>query len=262
MKIKIISILLLSFLLLKILPAKVNATNPLKDFFSKLSFNNKNNKVGQTGPTGPTGPVGIQGATGVIGPRGEIGQTGPTGSTGSTGAQGSTGATGSTGSTGLQGFTGATGPPGSSLNLYVLDSDNQEIGLLINQNQAEFLLFSPELNRLINLNTFFNQVGNNTALLYESSDCTGTPYLPVDLNWNYNTFYNWVLRFNPTQYYIFDQTKSPVVRSLGSQANWDYNLNQVNCTLDNRPNISVHELVPITFPFNIPLSLPLKLKYQ
>ena len=161
---------------------------------------------GDTGPQGAQGPTGPTGATGAQGPKGDIGATGAQGDqgpAGPTGAQGSKGDTGDQGPQGLQGATGPAGPQGpqgpmgppGGPALSLLDANGTAVGTIYGPGNtwgAVFVLATIGTERIVLPFGWSNndETGNvagpelNVGTLgwvsYESTDCSGQPYVARD----------------------------------------------------------------------------------
>lgn len=127
------------------------------------------------GPTGPQGPAGIPG------PQGPAGVNGATGATGAEGPIGPTGPEGPIGPPGPQGERGADGT------LNVVNGAGQPVARLLDRNtctaDVEFCSATVGVitdGELVTLGLTATTVvpRRNTSLIYPTSDCSGTPYLP------------------------------------------------------------------------------------
>ena len=152
--------------------------------------------TGAQGPAGPVGPIGAQGPKGDTGAQGAQGSAGPTGATGAQGPkgdrgdQGPQGATGAAGPQGVAGAQGPMGPPGGPA-LSLLDANGVVAGSLYGGGsawgQGQFMA-RIGAERIIIPFGWMNadqtgpelDLGTLGMLAYESSDCTGTPYLSTD----------------------------------------------------------------------------------
>jgi len=123
---------------------------------------------------GPAGPVGPQGPAGAAGSAGPPGPQGPAGAPGPQGTQGAIGPQGTQGPVGPQGAQGPQGPAGTS-GLRVLDSLNNAVGFW---NGGNVLL--PIAGDFVVVSTGADGfVESGVRLAFESTDCTGPPYLMV-----------------------------------------------------------------------------------
>jgi hypothetical protein len=108
---------------------------------------------GDLGPQGPMGPQGVAGATGPTGPEGPKGDTG---------------------AVGLQGPQGPTGPKGpAGRGFQVVDSRGAVLGPLLGPDEVGIHVGDQWLTLGVSTSTLANQL----YVWYESTDCSGTPYL-------------------------------------------------------------------------------------
>jgi hypothetical protein len=119
----------------------------------------------QQGPPGPQGPKGAQGIQGLPGAQGLPGVQGP---------QGLQGLPGPKGDQGIQGPPGPQGPSGSQF--VVVDSEGREVGITFGGGAV--VLPQPVDNHWLMIPVGPTEIGQSTIPYdYESSDCSGTPYL-------------------------------------------------------------------------------------
>jgi hypothetical protein len=138
----------------------------------------------------------LQGEQGPQGPSGEAGPQGPIGATGPQGSVGATGATGPQGAEGPQGPIGEVGPRGSDgLNAKgIYDSAGSRVGSVVQASctalnlpaaipvEAPPFSYLPVVTSVAGLNYVFcvgteGILHTNVGLIYESSDCSGQPYV-------------------------------------------------------------------------------------
>lgn len=131
-------------------------------------------KPGARGPRGPQGASGAAGSQGIAGPAGPQGLTGPAGPQGATGPQGPAG-TSSGGGSGLSVYDASNTRLGSFLSMdfdsqrYVLVDAGGDLGLVAYDFSTGTAVF-------------------DTALYFESEDCTGTPFIPNAIRMNIAVF--------------------------------------------------------------------------
>lgn len=149
---------------------------------------------------------------------------------------------------------------GTIKSLKVFDANGNFLGILVDHNNSFNTIFSAALNRLIYLND--NTFANQTAALYQSADCTGTPYDP-NIGEGHNERANDLLPFGKSGiYFILNNPDAPTTISTASQQLWDSSSNKLNCVSDVRTNIQAYQLFPVNLPFSVPLAMPLQIKYQ
>lgn len=155
----------------------------------------------------------------------------------------------------------------TSKSLKVFDANNQELGLLVDhEHLGDDMIYSTVLSRFIRIaqsqpNNLPNGLDENTAAVYQSSNCTGTPYNPISPD-SYASIANDILSFSPTTFYIFNNSETPTTISTNSQGNWNWSSNHLDCTPDIRTNIQAYELHTTSLPFSTPIAFPLQYKYQ
>jgi len=154
---------------------------------------------------------------------------------------------------------------GKQLRAY--DANGTELGLLIdhgspNTVNAGDTIYSTTLNRFIYLDQ--NHIANNfygftneTRALFQSSDCTGTPY---DTDYAHNV--NDLLPYSSTTYYIFHDSEQPNTINTSSQGVWDPSSNHLNCIPNVASNVQAYQLYPVSLLFPTPVAFPLQYKYQ
>ena len=152
--------------------------------------------------------------------------------------------------------------------LRVYDANGTEIGLLIDHGSnntnsgTSDIIYSTALSRFIYLDPFriannFYRFENQTRALFQSSDCTGTPY-ETDYAHNVND----LLPYSPTTYYIFHDSEQPTTINIASQGTWDPSSNHLNCIPNVVSNVQAYQLYPVSLPFSTPVAFPLQYKYQ
>lgn len=156
------------------------------------------------------------------------------------------------------------GSTGKQLRAY--DANGNEIGLLVNHGSAgngsaNDTIFSTVLDRFIYLNQIeitgnFFGFAIQTRAVFQSSDCTGTPYTTDP------SAFNDILPYTPTTYYIVHYSEQPVSIYSGSLGTWDASTNSVHCVPDSANVPQAYQLYPVTLPFPVPIAFPLQFKYQ
>jgi hypothetical protein len=119
-------------------------------------------------------------AVGALGPKGDVGPQGPPGEPGNSGPMGPQGLAGP------MGPAGPTGPAGPG-SVRVMDAGGKEVGALyvaqsssgVSQTYAMRVIDNDPVLLPVSPSGFVRSITSNP--LYESTDCTGTPYFRIDV---------------------------------------------------------------------------------
>jgi hypothetical protein len=174
------------------------------------------------------------------------------GAQGPTGPQGPQGAQGPTGSTGPQGAQGPQGTAGSSRGATVYDAADQSLGIFLETTDkyepvGDF--FSPAIKILIEslereavINAFTGQLDNG-FFYYESTDCTGTPYMNANILYRVNK--------SAGKYYT-----GTYMQPVSVMVNSDFN--GVTCEHNEYLQNNLVVATEVTLPFTTPVALPMR----
>ncbi|HYT43294.1 MAG TPA: hypothetical protein VEP90_13235 [Methylomirabilota bacterium] len=146
--------------------------------------------------------------------------------------------------------------PGKSL--HVLDANNQDLGLYMSDNTANITtVFIPSLNRRA---TIVQNGLDRNALFYNSSDCTGTPYLYIANDDNHVID---IYSIGPGVYYEVKTGTSPITINSHSTYRYNQNTNLFECpAITQQISNAAYEAVQINLPFTEPIATPLQFRYQ
>ena len=185
--------------------------------------------TGSIGPTGPQGPTGAQGEQGPTGPQGPQGEQGPIGP---------------------QGPQGEQGPAGPSSAMEVYDDANQLLGKYLfahDTGWGEYLVkvMIESLKKEASIDIFTGELKRD-PFFYESTDCTGTPYLYA-LN-----IYR-IVRREPGHYYT-----GTYMQPVSIFANSSYDGDTCYSRAGEEEGLVV--ATEVTLPFTTPVAIPIKLE--
>lgn len=143
----------------------------------------------------------------------------------------------------------------------VFDKNNQELGIFIeNQEYSRYIIFLPNFNRYLKFEiTEDNNIKylNNIGDLYETTDCSGSPYIGIP-NYQRSWIDNEIFHFF-NRYFILEKTT--VLQSMSEKS---YNDGEGNCVQTGSP-ITVEDVYKLTEIPNIypnPIVFPLQLRYE
>jgi hypothetical protein len=148
---------------------------------------------------------------------------------------------------------------------HVYDANGQELGITFDGTGTGANIYSPALQRFIYLSfTSYSIDGDFSSAyhaLYQSADCSGTPYL-LATGAIANNPTNNLLPVSPNAFYIIPDSAAPTTVSIHSEQSWDPNTNLVSCSPNTISNTQAYQLQQVDLPFTVPLALPLHFKYQ
>jgi len=154
--------------------------------------------------------------------------------------------------------------------LRVYDANGQELGIVVDHNGPFSTIFSPTMQKFIYIQ-IDTDTGTNASIygqfrgtqaFYQSSDCTGTPYIDA-LSVTNESLSNDLIVFTPQAFYTILNSDTPITISPKSVAAWSYGANSLKCFANTGPDIQAYPLThQVSLPFTIPLALPLQFKYQ
>jgi hypothetical protein len=137
-----------------------------------------------------------------------------------------------------------------SAGIKVYDANNQYLGHFVQFNESTLTIYVPSANRMISLYMNGDLGGqiiyNYDSLVYESSNCTGTPYV--------STYSMYEIREQTGKYYAgaLMQSTTKNLFSVGTIG---------NCvTLTEPYTYEVVEAIEVALPFNFPVAIPLRLE--
>jgi len=145
---------------------------------------------------------------------------------------------------GEQGIQGEQGPPGA---IDVYDANGQYLGILVNtDNGVNTTFYIPSVYSTLTLNNLEGSVGAigfTVNLLFENDDCTGQPYVPIQMQL--------MIFVNGSKFYKASAT--PPVVNFGYNS---YRSTGGDCSVytDTTTSIAAEE---VTLPFTLPVALPL-----
>jgi hypothetical protein len=145
--------------------------------------------------------------------------------------------------------------------LKTFDNNDNELGLYVDrqigsQNQHIDEFFYVPLGKIVVL--VDHQIGiTRDDVWYQSSDCTGTAYAPMDER-SYWSKVNEIVTAGPGKYYTIDRGPGSTV-SLNSLQRYD---GSAFPCLNATAHDTAWSLTPVTLPFTEPIALPLQYKYQ
>ena len=146
----------------------------------------------------------------------------------------------------------------SKAEIQVYDNNDQYLGILLNvESEQVMTIFIPSLKVSYNLYDYINDNSvpcfYNVTLVFESNDCSGTPYV-------YGVLPS-VKDLSCTSYggfFIPDDTK-PKQFAAHSALKYDTNTGSATC-IDWTTNVQIqnnYEIKEIQLPFTVPIALPL-----
>ncbi len=149
----------------------------------------------------------------------------------------------------------------------VYDANGQVLGIVTTYDGSNDTIYSPTLARFIYLRigdqSYDGTFSPNGSANYQSTNCTGTPYINTDQTTAFNTLFA-----GPDNFYIVPNSETPTTITTNSVQYWDSIHNQYSCcpsttcTFGSPSTIQAYQLHQVTLPFSVPLALPLQFKYQ
>ena len=131
----------------------------------------------------------------------------------------------------------------------MFDATGQYMGIFQGYAGGWFTVFHPTLSRSVEFGEGTGEVRIGWDLLFESNNCTGTPYMGASAS------YRVVVYMGKT---YGGEKAIPDLRYMGSYSNWVSG----SCTAIVPPNqIHVVTAMEIMLPFSIPVALPLEFRY-
>ncbi len=141
--------------------------------------------------------------------------------------------------------------PSAQADVHVFDANDQYLGVLTDGGgQGFFTVLIPKLVTMIKISTESGEVADVYGPLFESNDCSGTPYFRG------NRMY-WIQKMDDK--YFIGENFPPVVRSLSS---W---LQNGTCDPDYDHEIPVVPMIEVeeeSIPFSVPVALPLRFELR
>ncbi len=145
--------------------------------------------------------------------------------------------------------------PSASKKFILLDSNNQELGQLVQgfQGNEYKVVYNQQLNRLVTLHPSTGQVYPGTTLFYVTNNCTADAYLSSAWAAQFNDF---VFRVgNSNSYAEVDANSAPASITALS-----FN-DGVSCQSDNELFNNARKVQIVSLPFSAP-SAPFHIKFQ
>jgi hypothetical protein len=143
-------------------------------------------------------------------------------------------------------------PSIAKADILVYDNNNQYLGIMTNLDSDEIDLFIPSLSSIFTYETSYSDYcGDELQALFESNDCSGTPYAddpyPVIYDFSptprgggfYKTDYTGKKTFTPGSHYNF---------SCECEVNTFY------------PSAEYYPWIQVQMPFTTPVAMPLRFK--
>jgi hypothetical protein len=145
--------------------------------------------------------------------------------------------------------------------LRVLDANGNELGIYMSDNTGNITtFFIPSVNRRLTIAG--DHPLDRWALLYNSTDCSGTPYIYATNN--PDNHLNDIYSIGPNVYYEIKDHATPLnALYVHSSYRFNSNTNQFEC-VGGYQQISdgAYEVQEVTLPFSEPIATPLQFRYQ
>ncbi|HSX47234.1 MAG TPA: hypothetical protein VLF63_00525 [Patescibacteria group bacterium] len=152
----------------------------------------------------------------------------------------------------------------ANIALAIYDSNGTKLGPLINHNGHTDITYSNVLNKFVYIadNEYVessetssasdsNGIANKvSAIYYQSSDCTGTPY-----SITYDVDANNVMSWSPSEYYVYHSPEQPTSITANSVITIGANCRQIV-----QPIPQVWQIYHVNLPFTLPIAEPIQIK--